>query len=84
LAIVTNTKDSFITVINTKTHKKIKDVNVATHIIFVGAPIVLDPPTKADDLSPVVRLIGLRATETSPECPYHLYFKERFGYCHQH
>jgi YVTN family beta-propeller protein len=32
LAIVTNTKDSFITVINTKTHKKIKDV------ILIGRP----------------------------------------------
>jgi DNA-binding beta-propeller fold protein YncE len=32
LAIVTNTKDSFVTVIDTKTHKKIKDVDVTSRV----------------------------------------------------
>jgi YVTN family beta-propeller protein len=44
LAIVTNTKDNFVTVINTKTHKKIKDINVTSGtMIFrlsVAKPII--------------------------------------------
>jgi YVTN family beta-propeller protein len=45
LAIVTNTKDNFITVINTKTHKKIKDINVTSGTINTDKDKILQSVT---------------------------------------
>ena len=45
LAIVTNTKDNFVTVINTKTHKKIKDINVTSGTISIDEDKILQSVT---------------------------------------
>ncbi len=45
LAIVTNTKDNFVTVINTKTHKKIKDINVTSGTINTDKDKILQSVT---------------------------------------
>ena len=45
LAIVTNTKDSFVTVIDTKTHKKIKDVDVTSRVTNKGEGKILQSVT---------------------------------------
>jgi YVTN family beta-propeller protein len=48
LAIVINTKDNFVTVINTKTHKKIKDINVTSGTINTDKDKILQSVTTFD------------------------------------